>query len=133
MPTPTPVSRGPSTSTAGCDGPMLSAKKPMRRVLSVTLFFEVIVFGLAVPVMYFVSSVPMDRAALLGGAAAVLALVSAALLRSPVGYVLGWITQLLGIALGFATPAMFAVGGMFAAIWVLTVILGRRLDVAHNP
>ena len=29
----TPVPRGPSTSTAGCDGPMLSAKNPMRRVL----------------------------------------------------------------------------------------------------
>ena len=109
---------------------MLSAKNPMRRVLSITLFFEVIVFGLAVPVMYFVSAVPIDRAALLGGAAAVLALISAAMLRSPAGYVLGWLTQVLGIALGFATPAMFAVGGMFAAIWVLTVVLGRRLDHA---
>ncbi len=107
---------------------MLSAKNPMRRVLSITLFFEVIVFGLAVPVMYFVSSVPMDQAALLGGGAAVLALVSAALLRSPIGYVLGWLTQVVGIALGFLTPAMFVVGGMFAAIWVLTVVLGRRLD-----
>lgn len=107
---------------------MLSAKNPMRRVLSVTLVFEVIVFGLAVPVMHYVSSVPLEQSALYGGGAAVLALASAALLRSPAGWVLGWMAQVVGIALGFVTPAMFAVGGMFAAIWALTVILGRRLD-----
>jgi hypothetical protein len=101
----------------------------MRRVLAITLAFEVIVFGLAVPVMVYVSSVPIERAALFGGAAALLAVAGAALLRTPVGYVLGWLTQLAGIALGFVTPAMFAVGGLFAAIWVVTVILGHRLDV----
>jgi hypothetical protein len=109
-------------------GIVLSAKNPMRRVLSVVLFFEVIVFGLAVPVMYYVSSVPLEQAALYGGGAAVLALVGAALLRSPVGYVLGWLTQVVAIALGFLTPAMFGVGAMFAAIWVLAVVLGRKLD-----
>jgi hypothetical protein len=107
---------------------MLSAENPMRRALLITLFFEVIVFGLAVPVMVYVSSVPLARAALFGGGAALLALVSAALLRSPVGYVLGFLTQAVGLALGLVTPSMFAVGGLFAAIWVLTVVLGRRLD-----
>jgi hypothetical protein len=107
---------------------VLSAKNPMRRVLMITLCFEVIVFGLAVPVMHYVSSVPLEQAALLGGGAALLAIVSAALMRSPIGYVLGWLTQLAGLALGFLTPSMFAVGAMFAAIWVVTVILGRKLD-----
>jgi hypothetical protein len=111
---------------------MLSAKNPMRRVLLMTLLFEVIVFGLAVPVMTYVSSVPLGRAVLFGGGAALLALVSAALLRSPVGYVLGWATQVVGVALGFLTAAMFAVGALFAGIWVLTVVLGRRLD-AQTP
>jgi Protein of unknown function (DUF4233) len=107
---------------------VLSPKNPMRRVLSITLFFELVVFGLAVPVMYYVSSIPLEQAVLAGGGAAVLAIVSAALMRTPVGYVLGWLTQLAGIALGLLTPVMFAIGAMFAAIWVLTVILGRRLD-----
>ena len=107
---------------------MLSAKNPMRRVLMITLCFEAIVFGLAVPVIHYVSYVPLEQAALFGGGAAVLAIVSAGLMRSPVGYVLGWLTQLAGIALGLLTPSMFAVGGMFAAIWVVTVILGRKLD-----
>jgi hypothetical protein len=114
------------------EDPVLSAKNPMRRVLLLTLLFEVVVFGLAVPVMVYVSSVPLDRAVLLGGGAALLALVSAALLRSPIGYVLGFLTQAAGLALGFVTASMFAVGGLFAAIWVLTVVLGRRLD-AQTP
>ncbi len=117
----------PTTSirTSEC---VLSARNPMRRVLMITLLFEVIVFALAIPVMHFLSSVPLEQAALYGGGAAVLAVVSAGLLRSVVGYVLGWLTQAAGIALGFLTPPMFFVGALFAAIWVITVILGRKLD-----
>jgi hypothetical protein len=48
-----------------------------------------------------------------GGAA----LVAAALLRSRVGYVLGWIAQVAGLALGLLTPMMFIVGTLFAAVW----------------
>ena len=107
---------------------MLSARNPMRRVLLITLVFEVIIFALAIPVMHYLSSVPLKQAALSGAGAAALALVSAGLLRSAAGYVLGWLTQAVGVALGFLTPPMFFVGAMFAAIWVVTVILGRKLD-----
>jgi hypothetical protein len=107
----------------------LSANNPMRVVLMTVLIFEVIVFGLAVPVMIFVSDVPGAAAAGFGGATAVLALVAAGLLRRPpVGYILGWLTQLAGLALGFLTPPMFIVGGLFAAVWVLAFVLGKRLD-----
>ena len=107
---------------------MLSAKNPMRRVLSITLFFEVIVFGLAVPVMILVSGVAPAAAALGGGGAALLALVAAGLLRKPIGYLVGWVTQPVGILLGLLTPAMWVVGAMFAGLWVLSFVLGRRLD-----
>jgi chromate transport protein ChrA len=100
----------------------------MRRVLMITLLFEVIIFLLAIPVMHYLSSVPLEQAALYGVGAAVLAVVSVGLLRSVTGYVLGWLTQAVGIALGFLTPPMFFVGALFAAIWVVTVILGRKLD-----
>lgn len=107
---------------------ILSAGNPMRVVLMTVLIFEMIVFGLAIPVMIFISNVPAAAAAGLGGGAAVLALVAAGLLRSRVGYVLGWLTQLAGLALGFLTTLMFIVGMLLAAVWVLAFVLGKRLD-----
>jgi hypothetical protein len=107
---------------------ILSAGNPMRVVLMTVLIFEMIVFGLAIPVMIFISNVPAAAAAGFGGGAAVLALVAAGLLRSGVGYVLGWLTQLAGLALGFLTSLMFIVGTLLAAVWVLAFVLGKRLD-----
>ena len=107
---------------------ILSPGNPMRVVLMTVLIFEMIVFGLAIPVMIFISNVPAAAAAGFGGGAAVLALVAAGLLRSGVGYVLGWLTQLAGLALGFLTTLMFIVGILLAAVWVLAFVLGKRLD-----
>jgi uncharacterized protein DUF4233 len=107
---------------------ILSAGNPMRVVLMAVLIFEVIIFGLAIPVMILVSHVSAGAAAGFAGGAALLALVAAALLRSPVGYVLGWLTQLAGVALGLLTTSMFLVGSLLAAVWVLAFVLGKRLD-----
>ena len=61
----------------------LSAGNPMRVVLMTVLIFEVIVFGLAIPVMILISDVPAAAAARhLAGGAALLALLAAGLLRS---------------------------------------------------
>jgi hypothetical protein len=106
----------------------LSPKNPMRVVLLAILAFEVIVFGLAVPVMILLSDVPGLIAGFTGGGAALLALVAAGLMRRPLGYPLGWLTQLVGLGLGLLTSAMFIVGGMFLALWVLSFVLGKRLD-----
>ncbi len=107
----------------------LSAGNPMRVVLMTVLIFEVVVFGLAIPVMIFISDVPGAAAAGFGGATAVLALLAAGLLRRPpLGYILGWLTQLAGLALGLLTSTMFIVGALFAAVWVLAFVLGKRLD-----
>jgi len=106
----------------------LGAGNPMRVVLMTVLIFEVIVFGLAVPVMIFISDVSGAAAAGLGGGTAVLALVAAGLLRRRVGYILGWLTQVAGLALGLLTSTMFIVGALFAAVWVLAFVLGKRLD-----
>jgi hypothetical protein len=106
----------------------LSARNPMRNVLLAILIFEVIVFGLAVPVMIFNSDVPPGLAGGLGGAAALLALISAGMLRMSAGYLLGWLTQLVGLALGVLTPTMIFVGALFAGLWVLSFVLGKRLD-----
>jgi hypothetical protein len=100
----------------------------MRVVLLAILVFEVIVFGLAVPVIIMVSKVPLGLAVGFGGGAALLAVVAAALLRIPAGYLLGWLVQLIGLVLGFLTAAMFFVGAMFLALWLVTFLLGKRLD-----
>jgi hypothetical protein len=106
----------------------LSAGNPMRVVLMTVLIFEVVVFGLAIPVMIFVSNASAAAAAGFGSAAAVLALAAAGLLRSRIGYVLGWLTQLAGVALGLLTSSMFVVGALLAGVWVLAFVLGKRLD-----
>ena len=106
----------------------LSTGNPMRVVLMSVLIFEVIVFGLAIPGMILVSDVSPVAAAGLAGGAALLALVGAARLRSRVGYVLGWIVQCAGLALGFLTTTMFVVGALFAAVWVMSFVMGKRLD-----
>jgi hypothetical protein len=105
----------------------------MRVVLMIVLIFEVVVFGLAVPVMISVSGVSTAAAAALAGGAALLALVAAGLLRSRLGYILGWIVQLVGLTLGFLTPMMFAVGAILSGVWLLSFILGKRLDSRVEP
>jgi hypothetical protein len=110
---------------------MLSASNPMRKVLLCVLIFEVIVFGLAIPVMIFVSAVATGLAVAAGCLAGLLALVSAALMRRPIGMVLGWVTQVGGLALGLVTSSMFVAGGIFAGLWLLSFVLGRNLDAAR--
>jgi Protein of unknown function (DUF4233) len=109
----------------------LTATNPMRVVLLAILIFEVVVYGLAIPVMILVSDVSPVLAGVLGGAAALLALMAAALMRRPVGYYLGWLTQPVGVALGVLTVPMFVIGTMFFGLWVLSFVLGKRLD--HRP
>jgi hypothetical protein len=100
----------------------------MGRVTLSILVFEAVVCGLAIAGMIQVEGMPVVTSSLLGGGAALLALVAAALLRTPVGYPLGWLTQLVVIALGLATSMMFVVGGMFALLWLLVFVLGRRIE-----
>ncbi|MDX6322951.1 MAG: hypothetical protein QOF52_2809, partial [Propionibacteriaceae bacterium] len=113
-------------SSANGNPAILAPGNPMRVVLLTMLIFEVILFGLAVPVMIFVSDVSGGVATALGGAGILLALVAAGLMRKPIGCYLGWLTQVVAVALGLVTPAMFAVGGMFGLLWVITFILGKR-------
>ena len=66
----------------------------------------------------------------LGGglALAVLCVVAAAVLRTQAGYALGWLIQLVSLALGFVVPAMFFLGVVFGALWATAYVLGARID-----
>jgi hypothetical protein len=61
-----------------------------------------------------------------GGGGALACLVVAGLLRRRWGYVLGSVLQALVIAAGLVVPAMFFLGAVFAALWALAIVLGRR-------
>lgn len=50
------------------------------------------------------------------------------LLGRSTGVVAGSLLQVAAIALGFVVPIMFVLGGIFAALWVAAVVLGRRVD-----
>ncbi len=106
----------------------LTAGNPMARVLAMTLVFQGVTHGLSIPGMIQVDNVDPLWAALSGGAASLLAFVASVRLTKPGGYLLGWLTQVAGLALGFGTPWMFLMGGIITLIYVIAFVLGRRLE-----
>lgn len=106
----------------------LADGNPMTRALVATLLSEAVVFGLAIAGMIQVSNVPVGLALGVGGAAVVLAAAAGATLRRPWGWPLAWLTQAVAVGLGVLTPWMYVVGGLFVVIFVMSFVLGRRLE-----
>lgn len=106
----------------------LSATNPMRSTLMSVLVFQIIVFWLGFAGMVQVSEVPIGSAALWTGVASALAFVATLGLRKGWGYWFGWMAQAAGVALGVLTPWMYAMGIIFALIWIMSFVLGKRLD-----
>ncbi len=59
---------------------------------------------------------------------AVLCVVAAGLLGRPGGYALGWLVQVVSIAMGFVVTVMFFLGAVFAVLWATSYVLGTRID-----
>ena len=59
---------------------------------------------------------------------AVACVVAAGLLRSRVGFWLGWLIQAASIGLGFVVSLMFVLGVVFAALWTTAYLMGERID-----
>ncbi len=103
--------------------------RTMRETLgSIVLGFELIVVFLGALVLFGLKSLP--AAVALGGGAAlvVLMIIAIALLRHPVGIVLGWAVQIIVIAAGLLVPVFYIVGAIFAAMWTYCMIVGGRID-----
>jgi hypothetical protein len=64
-----------------------------------------------------------------GSALAVLCLVAAGSLRRPWGVTLGWFVQLATLAAALVVPMMLVVGIVFLALWVVSLVQGRRADI----
>ena len=43
-------------------------------------------------------------------------------------HLLGWAAQVAAVSLGVLTPWMYAMGIIFALIWIMSFVLGKRLD-----
>ncbi|MFC4556134.1 DUF4233 domain-containing protein [Georgenia faecalis] len=87
----------------------------------VVFFAALVAFGLDVAAPGVVFGV--------AGVLAVLCLVAAGLVRrGRAGVVLGWVVQVLLLACGLVLPTMFALGGVFTLIWVVSLRTGGRID-----
>ncbi len=86
-------------------------------------------------VMFFAGLVAKELSDLSTGAAlgitcalALACLLNAGMLRSRTGYVVGSVLQLLIIGFGFWVHTMLFVGVLFAALWVVSLRIGSRLE-----
>ncbi len=102
----------------------------MRMMCAASLGLQSIVLLLTPLVLVVSTDVGTAESWSIGIGLALLALVAAGSLRRPYGYWLGHLTQVLAIGLGFVIPVMFFLGGVFAALWVLALGLGRSVDEA---
>ncbi|MBA2509358.1 MAG: DUF4233 domain-containing protein [Nocardioidaceae bacterium] len=100
----------------------------MRAMAAAVLTFEAIVIGLSVPVLIQVVGIDPTTAVAAGLGLALLAVITAGLLRYRWAYALGWAVQVGALALGFWTWAMFVVGVLFGGLWALAIVLGGRVD-----
>ena len=83
---------------------------------------------LVTPVAITIQGVAPPLAVTAGIGLAVLCVVATALLKRPIGYVLGSLAQVAAICVGFLVTAMFFLGAIFAALWITAIFVARRVE-----
>lgn len=63
-----------------------------------------------------------------GTGLAVLCIVAAGTMRRPWGITLGWVVQAATLLAALVVPMMAVVGIVFLALWVVSLVQGRRVD-----
>ena len=105
------------------------APRSLRRSFAaMVLVGEVLVVGFAALVAKDLSDVSGRTVAVAAGVTAVLAVLAAGLLRSRLGYLLGWLVQAVLVVSGVWVPMMFFVGIVFAVVWGFVLVAGGRAD-----
>jgi len=99
-----------------------------RTFAALVLVGEVLVVGFAALVAKDLTDVPGRVVLLAAAGLAALCVVAAGLLRSRVGYLLGWLAQLLLVASAFWVPLMGVVSVVFVVLWVAALVQGGRAD-----
>ena len=66
-----------------------------------------------------------------GGALALLLILTAGLLKRKSGWIIGSLLQLGVFAYGFVVTAMFAMGVLYAGLWIAAIVVGRKGEAAR--
>ena len=66
-----------------------------------------------------------------GGALALLLILTAGLLKRKSGWIIGSLLQVGVFAYGFVLTAMFAMGVLYAGLWVAAIVVGRKGEAAR--
>jgi len=103
-------------------------RSPRRTLAATMLVLEAFAVFFAGLVAKDLSGLGTGRSLALFGGLAVACAITAGLLRSPVGYLIGSALQVVVLALGFWVPAMVAVGLIFLALWVTALRVGARIE-----
>lgn len=104
-------------------------KRSMKRTLcAAILSLEAIVLFLTGVVTIGTTDLGAARSVLLGVGLALLCVLVAGTLGRRGGYALGWLVQVVSVALGVVVPVMFFVGALFAVLWATAYVLGERID-----
>ncbi|MFE6648904.1 DUF4233 domain-containing protein [Nocardioides sp. NPDC057772] len=103
-------------------------KSPRRGMCAAIVSMEGLAVALAAPVMISIGGVSAGLALPLGLGFFVACIVVAGLLRRPWAYWIGWALQVVAIGMGFLITIMFVVGVIFAVLWGMADILGRKIE-----
>jgi len=125
------MSEGTPASPASPDGapaPSPAPRSLKRSFASMVLVGEVLVVGFASLVAKDLSDVSGRTVGVIAAAVALLCLVAAGSLRSRVGYVLGWLVQVLLVVSGVWVSMMIFLGVVFGGLWFAALRYGGRAD-----
>jgi Protein of unknown function (DUF4233) len=120
---------GQATGTVVSSGQ--SSGKRMRQLCGTVLAMEAVVIALAISPAIVLEHVHGAVAGSVGGALAVVALLLSGAVGRPRmrwALVAGTVLQVLVIAAGVAVPAMYALGAVFAALWITGIWLARHIE-----
>ena len=104
----------------------------MRRLCATVLIMEAVVIGLAIPVAITIAHARPATAGIIGGVLAGAAILLAAVVGRPGqrwALAAGSVLQVAVIATGVVVPVMYALGVIFAGLWVTAIWLARRYQV----
>ena len=113
---------------------MKRTKSSKRALASIVLSFESFVIFFATLTAFGLksadpsSNLPGTTAIwAIGLSFAIAAILTPAVLRSPAGYILGWVIQAALLVSGFWLWGMFLIGAILVGLWVWALIAGGKL------
>ena len=61
----------------------------------------------------------------------VLEIIALGTLKSKIGWITGWVVQIMMLAYGFQIFTMFFIGAIFLGLWIAAIVVGRKGEAAR--